>query len=61
MTIGGQSATVAYAGGVSWLGPGLTQINVIVPAGITGSGAVPVVIQSAGISSPGGVTLAIAP
>jgi uncharacterized protein (TIGR03437 family) len=60
VTIEGQNATVTYAGGVAWSGPGLTQINVIVPAGVAG-GTAQVVVQSAGFSSRDGVTLAVAP
>jgi uncharacterized protein (TIGR03437 family) len=53
VSIGGQSAAVTYAG--------LIQINVIIPSSVAGGLAVPVIVQSAGISSPDGVTLAIAP
>jgi uncharacterized protein (TIGR03437 family) len=61
VSIGGANAAVTYSGGVSWSGPGLVQINAIVPAASTWGPAVPVTIQSAGVSSPNGVTLAITP
>lgn len=58
--IGGLQAQVQYAGGVSWSGPGLMQINAVVPSA-SGSGAVPVVLESAGVTSVEGVTLVVAP
>jgi uncharacterized protein (TIGR03437 family) len=57
VTIGGQNATVQFAG----LTPGLTglyQINAVVPDGAAPGPAVPVVISSAGLSSDP-VTIAI--
>ncbi len=59
--IGGQEAVVSYAGGVSWSGPGLTQINVIVPESSTAGPAIPVTLISQGVSSPDVVVLSIAP
>lgn len=59
VTIGGAAAAVTYAGGVSWSGTGLVQVNLVIPAGAPSGAAVPVTIQSAGITSPDGVTLAI--
>jgi uncharacterized protein (TIGR03437 family) len=55
VTIAGESAAVQS---ISAASEGVVQIAVQIPTGLT-SGAVPVVIQSAGISSPSGVTIAI--
>jgi len=48
-TIGGQNATVAFAG----LAPQLTvyQINLVVPPGVTPGSDVPVVLTQAGLQS----------
>ena len=57
VTIGGQPATVQFAG----LSPGfagLYQINAVVPAGVTPGNAVAVVLQTAGQVSPP-VTMAV--
>jgi uncharacterized protein (TIGR03437 family) len=57
VTIGGQSASVAYAG----LTPGyagLYQVNAVVPGGIAASSQVPVVLSTAGQTSPA-VTIAV--
>jgi len=57
VTIGGQSAQVLFAG----LTPqyaGLYQVNAIVPSGVTPGGAVQVVLQVAGQTSPP-VTMAV--
>jgi uncharacterized protein (TIGR03437 family) len=59
VSIGGAAATVTYAGGVSWSGTGLVQVNAIVPAGSPSGPAVPVKIQSAGATSQDNVTLSI--
>jgi uncharacterized protein (TIGR03437 family) len=58
-TIGGQSATVQYAGDAQGIVEGVIQVNVQVPAGLT-SGAQPVVLQIGGISSQSGVTITVA-
>jgi uncharacterized protein (TIGR03437 family) len=58
VTIGGQSATVQYCGGVPGTVPGLTQINVQVPAGLA-AGLVPLSVQFGNVSSQPGVTLAV--
>ena len=58
-TVGGQTATVQSATGVTNNVAGSVQINVQIPAGVSGA-AVPVVIQAGGVSSPAGVTLAVA-
>jgi uncharacterized protein (TIGR03437 family) len=57
VTIGGQSATVAFAG-LTPTYAGLYQVNVTVPDGITPGAAVPVIITESGLSSPP-VTVAI--
>jgi len=57
-TIGGQPATVQSATTVPQNVAGVAQINVVVPAGVTGL-TVPVTIQTSGISSPSGVTIAV--
>jgi len=56
VTIGGQPATVQYAGGSAGSVAGVLQINVLVPAGLP-AGPVPVVVQAGGVSSPPGVTI----
>ncbi len=50
VTIGGQSATVAYAGLVPSL-PGLYQLNVVVPSGIA-TGSQSITITAGGVVSP---------
>jgi uncharacterized protein (TIGR03437 family) len=55
-TIGGQNATLVYAGLTPGF-PGLYQVNALVPSGVTGN-AVPVVMTLAGQVSPT-VTMAI--
>jgi uncharacterized protein (TIGR03437 family) len=50
VTIGGVPATVAYAG-LPYYFEGLTQINVIVPTGLT-TGSQPVVVTVGGVASP---------
>jgi uncharacterized protein (TIGR03437 family) len=56
--VGGESATVQYAGGVSGLVAGVFQINVQVPASVTPSAAVPVQVQ-VGDSLSNTVTFAV--
>jgi uncharacterized protein (TIGR03437 family) len=58
--IGGQSATVQSATGVSNNVAGAVQIIAQIPTGITTGVAVPVVMQVGGVSSPAGVTIAVA-
>jgi uncharacterized protein (TIGR03437 family) len=57
VTIGGQPATVLFAG-LTPAFAGLYQVNVVVPKGITPAPDVPVVLTGAGLSSPA-VTVAI--
>ncbi len=56
-TIGGVAAEVSYAGGAPGLIAGVMQVNVVVPAGLTGE--VPVVISAGGVASQPGVTVAL--
>jgi uncharacterized protein (TIGR03437 family) len=56
-TIGGMAAAVSYAGLTPGF-PGLYQVNTVVPAGIAPSSQVPVVLSTAGQSSPA-VTIAV--
>jgi uncharacterized protein (TIGR03437 family) len=56
--IGGQPATVYYAGGAPGMAAGVMQLNLQVPAGVAGS-AVPVTLTVGGQSSPPGVTIAV--
>ena len=59
MTIGGQNAPVEYAGRAPDAVAGLTQINVMVPAGVTPGPSVPVMVTIGTVQSPAGVTLAV--
>ena len=59
VTIGGQNAMVQYAGGTPGTVAGLTQLNVVVPMGVTPGTTVPVTVTIGGASSPAGVTLAV--
>jgi len=58
VTIGGQPATVNYAGPAPGLVDGVMQINAVLPSGIA-SGAVPVVVQVGTASSQTAVTVAV--
>lgn len=58
-TIGGKNATVAYAGLTAGL-VGLYQVNVVIPAGLSGSQPL-VIAVGAGSSSRTGVTLSVTP
>lgn len=58
VTIGGQSATVLYAGGASGVTAGLLQINAQVPAA-AGSGLLPVILTVGANSSQWGATIAV--
>lgn len=59
VTIGGQAATVTYAGWVADSVAGLYQINATVPSKATAGNSVPVVVTMGGVSSQAGVTMAI--
>jgi len=56
-TIGGVAAEVKYAGGASGMIAGVMQVNIAVPAGVSGN--VPVMISVGGVSSQSGVTLSV--
>jgi uncharacterized protein (TIGR03437 family) len=58
-TIGGVDAPVQYAGSSSGLVAGVTQVNVVVPAGSPSGDAVPIVVNVGANPSPSGVTVAI--
>jgi uncharacterized protein (TIGR03437 family) len=57
VAIGGVAAEVSYAGGAPGLIAGVMQVNVVVPAGV--SGTVPVVLTVGGVDSQDGVTVAV--
>jgi uncharacterized protein (TIGR03437 family) len=59
VTIGGIGATVQYAGSAPGSVAGLLQVNAVVPAGASPGSAIPVVVNVGGISSQGGVTIAV--
>jgi uncharacterized protein (TIGR03437 family) len=59
VTIGGQAATVNFAGGAPGAVAGVIQVNAQIPTGITVGGAVPVVVQVGTSNSQPGVTLAV--
>jgi uncharacterized protein (TIGR03437 family) len=59
VSIGGAQAQVLYAGGAPGLISGLTQINVIVPGGVTPGASVPVIVQVGGYQSQTGLTIAV--
>jgi uncharacterized protein (TIGR03437 family) len=59
VNIGGQAATVQYAGAAPGLMPGVLQINVQVPQGAQTGNNVPVHITVGGVSSQDGVTLSV--
>jgi uncharacterized protein (TIGR03437 family) len=57
--IGGQNATVSYAGNAPGLVAGALQVNATVPTSVTPGSAAPVVIAVGGISSPATATIAV--
>ncbi|MBZ5723417.1 MAG: hypothetical protein LAP87_00330 [Acidobacteriia bacterium] len=59
VSIGGLDAKVAYSGGAPSFIAGLTQINAIVPPGVTPGPAVPVVVRIGSWQSQDRVTLAV--
>lgn len=59
VTIGGVAAQVLYAGGSPGLVSGLTQINAIVPPGVTPGPSVPVTLQMSGVAAQSGITVAV--
>jgi uncharacterized protein (TIGR03437 family) len=58
-TVGGVTATVAYAGSAAGLVSGVMQVNLIIPAGAPTGGSVPIVVTVGTTSSQPGVTLAV--
>jgi uncharacterized protein (TIGR03437 family) len=60
VSIGGQNATVNFAGGAPGSVAGVIQVNAQIPAGVAAGAAVPVVVQVGTSNSQPGVTLAIA-
>jgi uncharacterized protein (TIGR03437 family) len=59
VTIGGQTATVNFAGGAPGTVAGVFQVNAQIPSGITVGNAVSVVVQVGTSNSQPGVTLAV--
>jgi uncharacterized protein (TIGR03437 family) len=59
VTIGGQNAAVQYSGGAPATVAGLTQINAVVPAGVTPGTSLPVQVTIGTLQSPAGVTMAV--
>jgi uncharacterized protein (TIGR03437 family) len=57
--IGGQAATVSYAGNAPGLVEGAFQVNALVPITVTPGNAVPIAIAVGGTSSPAGTTIAV--
>ncbi len=57
--IGGQQASVQYAGAAPGLMPGVLQVNALIPSGVAAGAAVPVHITVGGVRSQDGVTLAV--
>jgi len=58
-TIGGANANVTYAGQAPGETPGLQQINIQVPTGITPGPGVAIVLAASGMSTQAGVTVAV--
>jgi uncharacterized protein (TIGR03437 family) len=59
LRIGGQEASVVYAGGAKGQVAGLLQISARVPDGVASGDAVSVVLTVGGASSQPGVTIAV--
>ncbi len=59
VTIGGQDATVQYAGPMVGGILGLLQINAVVPDGTTKGSSVPVTVDIGGVTTQAGVTLVV--
>jgi uncharacterized protein (TIGR03437 family) len=58
-SIGGQPATVLYAGGAPGIAAGVLQVNVQLPDGLAAGSSVPVILTIGGQSSQAGVTIAV--
>jgi uncharacterized protein (TIGR03437 family) len=61
VTIGGATATVAYAGPIIGSMLGLLQMNVVIPVGSATGAAVAVVVTIGGNATQSNVTLSIHP
>ncbi len=59
VTIGGQKASVNFAGGAPGAVAGVFQVNAQIPSGITAGSAVPVVVQVGTSNSQPNVTIAV--
>jgi uncharacterized protein (TIGR03437 family) len=59
VTIGGQAATVLAAQAPVGSVPGLIQLNVTVPTGLTAGAALPVIATIGGVQSQAGLTIAV--
>jgi uncharacterized protein (TIGR03437 family) len=59
--VGGLPATVLYAGGGPGIVEGVIQVNLQLPAALSAGPAIPVVLWMGGISSQGGLTVALGP
>ena len=59
VTIGGQAATVQYAGQAPNTVAGVMQINAQIPNGTQAGNGVPVVVQVGSVSTQPGVTVAV--
>ncbi len=57
--IGGQPATVSYAGAAPGTMPGVLQVNAEIPAGVQPGNSVPVHVTVGGVASHDGVTLVV--
>jgi uncharacterized protein (TIGR03437 family) len=57
-TIGGQTASVSRASGVTGLPPGILEVDVVVPSGLP-AGAAEVLLMIGAATSPKGITVAI--
>ena len=59
VSIGGIDAKVFYAGGVPGAVAGLTQINAEIPAALSPSATLPVIVRIGSFASTLGVTVAV--
>jgi uncharacterized protein (TIGR03437 family) len=58
-TVGGQNATVVYAGAAPGAVAGLMQVDVLIPAGVPTGSQVPVVLQVGTAATGAGVSIAV--
>ncbi len=59
-TVGGQPATVQFAGGAPGIVAGVMQVNIVIPNGVA-AGNAPVVVAVGGANTQSGVTIAVQP